>query len=202
LRLTHYLSDCGAAASRPLPSYDSAMHRGLSILRYLWAAPTTALGLLVVLAGLWRARARVVEGVLEAHGPVLAWLLTHLTPMPGGAAALTLGHVVIARDRRSLEETRTHERVHVRQCETWGPLFVPAYLTASLSAVWRGRNFYFDNRFEVEAFQTGPNRLGAQSAVTSEATLGWSLASTHALVRTPRETAQACAIPPDDQPDT
>ena len=66
---------------------------------------------------------------------------------------MTLGHVVIARDRRSLEETRAHERVHVRQCETWGPLFVPAYLTASLWAVWRGRNFYFDNRFEVEAFK-------------------------------------------------
>ena len=124
----------------------------------MWAAPTTALGLLVVLAGLWRAQARVVEGVLEAHGPMLAWLLAHLTRLPGGAAALTLGHVVIARDRRSLEETRAHERVHVRQCETWGPLFVPAYLTASLWAVWRGRNFYFDNRFEVEAFQTGPSR--------------------------------------------
>ena len=147
-----------------LPSYDSAMHKGLSVLRYLWAAPTTALGLLVVLAGLWRARARVVEGVLEAQGPMLAWLLTHLTRMPGGAAALTLGHVVIARDRRSLEETRAHERVHVHQCETWGPLFVPAYLTASLWAVWCGRNFYFDNRFEVEAFQMARVEHAAQSA--------------------------------------
>ena len=60
----------------------------------------------MVLAGLWRAQARVVEGVLEAHGPMLAWLLAHLTRLPGGAAALTFGHVVIARDRRSLEETR------------------------------------------------------------------------------------------------
>ena len=135
-------------------SYDSAMRRSLSVVRYMWAAPTTALGLLVVLVGLWHAKARVVEGVLEAHGPMLAWLLAHLTRPPGGAAALTLGHVVIARDRRSLEETRAHERVHVRQCETWGPLFVPAYLTASLWAVWRGRNFYFDNPFEMEAFQT------------------------------------------------
>ena len=134
------------------------------------AAPTTVLGLLVVLAGIWRAQTRVVEGVLEAHGPMLAWLLAHLTLMPGGAAALTLGHVVIARDSRSLEETRTHERVHVRQCETWGPLFVPAYLTASLWALWRGRNFYFDNRFEVEAFQTGPSGHAAQSAVASEVT--------------------------------
>jgi hypothetical protein len=84
----------------------------------------------------------------------------------------TLGHVLIARDRRSLEETRAHERVHVRQCETWGPLFVPAYLTASLWAVWRGRNFYFDNWFEVEAFQMARVEHGAQSAVRREVTPG------------------------------
>ena len=93
----------------------------------------------------------MVNGVLEAQGPVLAWMLSRLTLMPGGAAALTLGHVVIARDCSSLESTRAHERAHVRQCEAWGPLFVPAYLAASLWAVLRGRDFYFDNRFEVAA---------------------------------------------------
>jgi hypothetical protein len=120
--------------------------------RYLWAAPTSALGLLIVLAAGWRVQLRVVGGVLEAHGPMLAWLLTHLTLLPGGATALTLGHVVIARDHRSLDATRAHERVHVRQCEVWGPLFVPAYLAASLMAALRGGHFYRDNRFEVEAF--------------------------------------------------
>jgi len=129
------------------------MYTSWSIVRYLWAAPTTALGLLIVLAGVWRARARVIDGVLEVHGPALAWVLTHLTVVPGGVAALTLGHVVIARDRGSLEVTRVHERVHVRQCETWGPLFVPAYLAASLTALLRGRNIYLDNRFEVAAFK-------------------------------------------------
>ena len=123
-----------------------------SVIRYAWAAPTTTLGFVVVLAGLRRAQLRVVDGVLEAHGPTLAWFLSHLTLMPGGAAVLTLGHVVIARDDWSLESMRAHERVHVRQCEAWGPFFVPAYLAASLSAFLRGRNFYFDNRFEVEAF--------------------------------------------------
>jgi hypothetical protein len=120
-----------------------------SITRYVWAA---ALGFVVVLSGLRRAQLRVVDGVLEAHGPTLAWLLSHLTLIPGGAAAVTLGHVVIARDDWALESTRAHERVHVRQCEAWGPFFVPAYLAASLSALLRGRNFYFDNWFEVEAF--------------------------------------------------
>lgn len=122
------------------------------IVRYLWAAPTTAIGVVVVLAGLRRAKVRFVDGVLEAHGPALAWILTNLTLVPGGAAALTLGHVVIGRDHASLESTRAHERVHVRQCEVWGPLFVPAYLAASLAACARGRNFYYDNRFEVQAY--------------------------------------------------
>jgi uncharacterized protein (DUF2062 family) len=70
----------------------------------------------------------------------------------GGAAAMTLGHVVIARDERSLESTRDHERVHVRRCEAWGPFFVPAYVAGSLSAFLSRRHFYFDNRFEVEEF--------------------------------------------------
>jgi hypothetical protein len=123
------------------------------VVRFLWAAPTSAVGLLLVLAGAWRVRAGVVDGVLEAYGPALAWLLRHATPVD--AAALTLGHVVIARDGASLEATRSHERVHVRQCERWGPLFVPAYLTASLIALLRGDHVYFGNAFEVEAFRAG-----------------------------------------------
>ena len=124
-----------------------------SIARLVWAAPNTALGAALVLVGLSRAHVRIVDGVLEAHGPVLAWLLTNLVPLSGGAAALTLGHVVVGRDAQSLEATRAHERVHVRQSETWGPLFVPAYLTASVAAALRGRHFYFDNRFEIEAYR-------------------------------------------------
>jgi len=123
------------------------------LVRYLWAAPTTAVGLAVVLAGSRRAEIRVVDGVLEAHGPALAWLLTRFTFTPAGAWAMTLGHVVIGQHRLALERTRVHERVHVRQCERWGPMFIPAYLAASLSAVLRGRDVYFGNRFEVEAFR-------------------------------------------------
>lgn len=131
------------------------MARVSSVFRYVWAAPTTALGLVVVLVGLWRARVCIIDGVIEAHGPTLAWLLTHGTPIHDGVLALTLGHVVLGRDSRSLASTRAHERVHVRQCEAWGPLFVPAYLSASLWALLRGGDFYYDNRFEVEAFRTG-----------------------------------------------
>jgi uncharacterized protein (DUF2062 family) len=132
--------------------YDQVVLNLSSIVRYLWAAPTTAIGVVIVLAGFRRAKVHVVDGVLEAHGPTLAWILTNLTFLPGGAAALTLGHVVIGRDHESLESTRAHERVHVRQCEAWGPLFVPAYFAASLTAIARGRSAYSDNCFEVEAF--------------------------------------------------
>ena len=125
-----------------------------TIARLLWAAPTSALGALLILAGAYRVQLQIVDGVLEAHGPVLAWMLTRLVPLAGGATALTLGHVVLARDAQSLAATRAHERVHVRQCERWGPLFVPAYLAASLIATLRGRHCYFDNPFEREAYAT------------------------------------------------
>lgn len=93
-----------------------------------------------------------MAGVVEAHGGAVSWALRHLVPLRGGAAALTLGHVVLGRDAATLDATRGHERVHVRQYERWGPLFVPAYLAASLWALARRRPAYAANRFEREAF--------------------------------------------------
>ena len=49
--------------------------------------------------------------------------------------------------------TREHERVHVRQAHQWGPLFIPAYLGASVVAVLLGRRGYRENAFEVEAYR-------------------------------------------------
>ena len=46
--------------------------------------------------------------------------------------------------------------VHVRQCERWGPLFLPAYGVASLVAWARGKRPYLDNRFEREAYDAAP----------------------------------------------
>jgi len=125
------------------------------VVRYLWASPTTLLGLALALMALRRGRVLVVGGVLEVSGPLVRWALTHLVPLRGGATAITLGHVVLGRDVRALDETREHERVHVQQYERWGPLFVPAYLAASVWAVMRGGHFYFDNVFEREAMAAG-----------------------------------------------
>jgi hypothetical protein len=120
---------------------------------YLWASPTTLVGLLFLLPALATGgRAQVVEGVLEIHGGFVSFFLRRCTLLKGGASAMTLGHVVLGRDAVLLDLTRSHERVHVRQCERWGPLFLPAYGVASLIAWLRGGNIYMDNAFEREAY--------------------------------------------------
>ncbi len=119
--------------------------------RYLWAAPTTVLGLALAATAWRRGRIAVVDGVVEAHGPFIRWALRRLIPLPGGAAAVTLGHVVLGVDAEALDATRLHERVHVAQYERWGPFFLPAYALASAWAVVRGGDFYRDNPFEIEA---------------------------------------------------
>jgi hypothetical protein len=123
--------------------------------RYVWAAPATLLGIAAMtLSGtLVPGRVSIVDGVIEAHGAALRWALRRLTPLGDGASAMTFGHVVLGVDAEALERTRAHERVHVRQYERWGPFFIPAYLLASLWALGRGEHFYFDNRFEREAFR-------------------------------------------------
>ena len=120
-------------------------------LRYLWASPTTFVGLVVAFALLRRGHIAVVNGVVEAHGPLLERALASFTPLAGPADAMTLGHVVLGRNALVLELTRAHERVHVRQYECWGPFFLPAYFLSSAYAAFRGRDPYFDNRFELEA---------------------------------------------------
>ena len=113
--------------------------------------PATAVGLVFASPALLRGRTVIVNGVVEAHGPLLRWALSRLIPNRGGASAITLGHVVLGCDAVRLESTRVHERVHVEQYERWGPLFLPAYMGASFAAYIRGGDYYFDNRFEREA---------------------------------------------------
>ena len=121
-------------------------------LGYLWALPNTLLGMPLVLAALASGgRVRLVEGVVEVHGRVIAWLLRRVVPLPGGAQAITIGHVVLGRDAATLDRCRRHEQAHVRQYERWGPFFLPAYFLASLLAFLRGGNPYWDNPFERDA---------------------------------------------------
>ena len=140
----------GASVVRP---------KRLGLLRYLWASPNTAVGLAFVLPTLLTGgRARWHTGVLEMHGGLTRWFLVKPVGrvLPGGAAAMALGHVVLGLDAQTLAATRDHERVHVRQCERWGPLFLPAYGLSSALAWWRGDDAYRENRFEREAYAVAP----------------------------------------------
>jgi hypothetical protein len=110
-------------------------------LRYLWAGPWTLFGFGLSL--LFRRR-YVTRGVILAEGAAwprrLGWRYR----------AITFGHVVLSVDELD-EATMRHELEHVRQYETWGPVFVPAYLFAAFWARLRGKDHYRDNPFEVAA---------------------------------------------------
>ena len=128
-------------------------------LAFAWALPNSLLGLICGGIGmLGGGGARVVDGTLEFHGPWLRWILSRAVPVTGGAAAVTLGHVVLGCTAKSLARCRAHERTHVRQYERWGPLFLPAYFLSSLAALLRGADPYRDNRFEREAYASERDR--------------------------------------------
>lgn len=123
------------------------------LLSILWASPWSLLGLL--LGGLALITGGYVQrgaGALEFWGPGAEWFLRTF-PLVPGAAALTLGHVVIGRTLDDLNRCRLHELVHVEQYERWGPAFVPAYLGWWVWLWLKGRNPYLDNPFEREAFR-------------------------------------------------
>jgi hypothetical protein len=121
------------------------------LLRYLWAAPYTVLGVaLGAIAVLFGARWRICHGAIEFFGGRLGRAIAHLPPVLG-FSAMTLGHVILAVDRSALNQLRLHEHVHVRQYERWGPLFLPAYLLSSLLQLLRGRHPYRENHFERQA---------------------------------------------------
>lgn len=125
----------------------------LRIVVYLWTSPTTLAGCLLLVPTLCTGgRCRVVDGALEVWGGFTTFFLKHCTLLKGGATAMTLGHIVLARDEMAHDLTRSHERIHVKQAEQWGPLFLPAYGMASLIALLRGKRPYRDNYFEREAY--------------------------------------------------
>jgi hypothetical protein len=122
------------------------------LLRYLWAAPYTLVGLLLgAVAVLFGAASQLNRGVVEIAGGRIGRALGQLPPTLG-FSAMTLGHVILAVDRSALAQLRMHEHVHVAQYERWGPLFVPAYLLSSLLQLLRGRHPYRENHFERQAY--------------------------------------------------
>jgi hypothetical protein len=118
-----------------------------SCVRYCWALPVSCIGILLLPFVMLSGGAVVIaKGVIEAEGALASFLLSRLH-----IDAIAIGHVVFGRNRGSLVRCRKHERVHVRQCERWGPLFPFLYLLSSAIALLRGQDPYRDNRFEQQA---------------------------------------------------
>jgi hypothetical protein len=138
------------------------MHRLWRTWLYVWVSPGSCVGLTAALLALLRGgRFQIVDGVLEVASDPVTRLIGRFTAVGGPISAITLGHVVVGASLDALHATRVHERVHVRQYERWGPLFIPAYFVAS-GWVWlRGRHPYLDNPFEVEAYAVSDPRLAA-----------------------------------------
>ena len=123
----------------------------LKVLKLIWAMPNSLIGLALALIPLLAGgRARLSAGALEVtyrDGEAGCGRSVRRLPF----RAIVFGHVILAVTREELATISAHERVHVRQYERWGPLFLPAYL---LSGAWQwlhGRDAYFDNYFEVQA---------------------------------------------------
>jgi hypothetical protein len=127
------------------------------VAKMIWAFPCTTLGLSVGCWGLLTGgRVRRQGAVFEFHGGAIPRLLRSI-PIPGGAAAMTLGHVVLGREICDLDRCRAHELVHVRQYERWGVFFIPAYLGSSCYLWLTGQDPYRDNPFERQAFTPPPD---------------------------------------------
>src|SRR6476659_6280325 len=127
----------------------------MSLSRYLWTSPNSLIGLLFLPSVFFTDGGfQIVDGVLALHGSFISWVLRHCVLLPGGAWAITFGHVVLGRDPEALSLTRVHERVHVRQYELWGPAFIPAYLVAALWGFVTRNGGYYGNFFEREAIQS------------------------------------------------
>ncbi len=124
----------------------------VGVARLVWASPWTVVGMLVGVPGLLvGGRVQRRGHVIEFHGGIVTWLFDRFPATP---AAMTLGHSVLGRTAAALDISREHELVHVRQYERWGPLFVPAYLLCSFVLWIRGKDAYYDNPFEREAYQS------------------------------------------------
>ena len=120
----------------------------LTVLGFVWTLPNTALG--------------VVAGLLTFQRPRVAHGLLLFDRTPRGLTAflraihreaMTLGYVVVS---ASPVEGRllAHERHHVHQYRTWGPLFIPVYL--ALAVVYGYRRHPMELAAEANARREVP----------------------------------------------
>ncbi len=123
---------------------------------WFWASPASLMGLMAGTVGLCTGgKVQRIGSTLEFWGGGVTGLMQSRLVRARG---MTLGHVILGVSESALESVRSHEWVHVRQYERWGPLFLPAYLLCSAVLWLSGRNPYWENPFEVEAYDADRRR--------------------------------------------
>jgi hypothetical protein len=135
------------------------MSRICTAVAILWASPWTLFGLAIGVLGLATGGGgRRTGRTLEFWGGLVAWFL-RVFPLVSGAVAVTFGHTILGRTVADLQRAGSHEMVHVRQYERWGPLFVPVYLFHWVRIWLQGGDCYRDNPLERQAFdeEGGPD---------------------------------------------
>lgn len=134
----------------PPTPFGARMHRS-GLLKFLWASPCTAVGLVLAAVPLaLGGKIRWSSGALEVtwrHTLDSCGRLAGRLPFRG----IVFGHVILAVTDEDLRTIGPHERVHVAQYERWGPLFFLVYAASSLWQLINGRNPYWHNHFEVQA---------------------------------------------------
>jgi len=121
----------------------------MRMLARAWALPATLVGLLLGLpAVVVGATLHRVDGTVEIAGGRLGRAVARRFRF----SAITFGHVILAVDDAARLRCRAHERVHVAQYERWGALFLVLYPASSAIQWLCGRDPYYDNPFEREAF--------------------------------------------------
>jgi len=118
------------------------------MLGYLWASPVTLVGLLLALLGsITGGSASLRGGIVEVCGGLPGWLMRGGRFWHGGAA-MTLGHVILARDRDCLARSRAHEWYMYVSSNVGDRCCCPVYWSIAGWLWLRRRDPYLDHPLE------------------------------------------------------
>ena len=140
----------------PRPALPAARHSVWSLccatLLTLWCLPLTLVGYVVLLFA-FKDKHIKRRGVRMAYGATSARLLRVF-----GYQAMTIGAVVLARNRTAMRQHLAHEWAHIHQSRRFGVLFPALYLGHSAWCLLTRRHPYLHNTFERAACHFADSR--------------------------------------------